>query len=102
MKPPVPRGIWLGATDALGRAAPTTEPYPHLCGHRLPRHGHRIRRRDCAACGDHATRTTPRPHLYNTAGLGCCPLPETHRAHQLPQLDDDQRATEARRTGEHD
>jgi hypothetical protein len=26
-------GVWLGASRALDRPVPVTEPYPHICGH---------------------------------------------------------------------
>lgn len=43
----LPRGVWLGASDVLGRPCPTSEPYPHI--HRW------VARRDCAACAQPAT-----------------------------------------------
>lgn len=56
-----PRGIWLGASYALGRNAATDQPYPHVCGitltGRVTGVRYRLTRRDCAACRE-ATRLT--------------------------------------------
>lgn len=46
--PTGPVGVWLGASYVLGRPAPVSEPYPHICGMRRPS-GARIQERDCAA-----------------------------------------------------
>lgn len=81
-------GVWLGASYALGRPVPVTEPYPHICsitvvgrasGQRL-----KLWRRDCAACiqQEHDERQQP-TELY-------------------PPVDPDITAAEARRMGEHD
>lgn len=48
-----PRGIWLGASTALGRPVPVGEPYPHI--HYRDIDGHTGRRvtlmpQDCMAC----------------------------------------------------
>lgn len=89
-----PRGIWLGASRALDRPAPTSQPYPCIChcpyvGFRS-RRVHTVQRNQCAA--DHPTRTTtrrtPRP----------APADPTQ---QLPPVDDDAREIDARKTGDH-
>ena len=47
-------GLWIGASVALRRPAPTCEPYPHTCGTSLTglMTGRPVRlgNRDCAAC----------------------------------------------------
>ena len=49
-----PRGVWLGASHALGRPVPVDEPYPHICGidivGRMTGARYRLWRRDCGAC----------------------------------------------------
>lgn len=53
-----PAGVWLGASYALGRPVPVTEPYPHLCGRLVPGgmtgRDVRITRTACAACAERA------------------------------------------------
>jgi hypothetical protein len=81
------RGIWLGASYALGKPAPVAEPYPHICGAavvgRMTGRQVRLWRRDCAACLTEA-REPPEP------------------TGDLPPTDPDVTAEEARRLGEHD
>jgi len=56
----VPCGAWLGASLALGRPVPASEPYPHVCGCRAGRL--RLSRRDCAACSiERQQQTAPGP-----------------------------------------
>lgn len=58
MSADAPRGVWLGASYALGRPVPVDGPYPHVChvkvigtvtGVRF-----RTQQRDCAACAQMA------------------------------------------------
>lgn len=55
--------LWIGASYALGRDLPVTEPYPHICGAevagRMTQRRYRLWRKDCAACAatEHANRT---------------------------------------------
>jgi hypothetical protein len=81
-------GRWIGASYVLGRDVLTGEPYPHVC--QLDVTGtmtgarSRLQRRDCAAClTEQAARRAPPPA-------------------PLPPVDDDTRALEARRLGEHE
>lgn len=83
-------GVWLGASYALGRDAPVTEPYPHICGQNITGRmtGRQVRlwRRDCAAC-------VQDEHDQQQQQLD---------VDQLPPVDPEQAALEARRLGEHD
>lgn len=82
-------GVWLGASYILRRPVPVGEPYPHVCSLAFVslRTGKRVwlGRRDCAACvqQEHEERQQ---------------LP----VDQLPPVDPDITALEARRLGEHD
>jgi hypothetical protein len=79
--------VWLGASYALGRPVPVTEPYPHICGTnvvgRETGRRYRLWRRDCAACiqDEHDER---------------------QQTDDYPPVDPDITAAEARRLGEHD
>lgn len=81
------RGIWLGASFALGRPAPVTEPYPHICGctivGRMTGRTVRLWRKECAACVQEANEQQ---------------LPSG----DLPPVHPDVLAEEARRLGEHE
>lgn len=82
-------GVWVGASYVLGRPAPLSEPYPHICGvtvtTRRTRERFRLRRIDCAACYYDAR------HRRELAGLVL-----------LPPVDLEITTAEARRLGEHD
>ncbi|MEV4638329.1 bifunctional DNA primase/polymerase [Actinoplanes sp. NPDC049548] len=64
-------GHWIGASKALGRLVPATDPYPHVCGRLVAAEdtgsGHPIRlgRRDCAACA-HDKHPRARPSTPDT------------------------------------
>ena len=51
-------GHWIGATEALGRPQPATDPYPHICrltvaaAHTVSGRPVRLTPRDCAACAE--------------------------------------------------
>jgi hypothetical protein len=81
--------VWHGASYVLGRPVYVDEPYPHLCAlqFRSPRNGQRmwISRRDCAACLQEAQSARQPPD-----------------SDQLPPIDPEITAAEARRLGEHD
>lgn len=66
----VPCGVWLGASAALGRPVPASEPYPHVCGGRVGRL--RLSRRDCAACLIER-QTPPAPGPLDAAALAALP-----------------------------
>lgn len=82
----MPTDVWLGASYALGRPAPVTEPYPHICHltvvGRMTGRQVELWSRDCAAClqQQHTERPPTDP----------------------PPVTDEQRAEEARRMGERD
>lgn len=59
-------GIWLGATYALGRDVPTSQPYPHICGITItgrmtPRLRIYLSRKACAACAEEAFTSKAHP-----------------------------------------
>ena len=69
MNPAATPGQWIGASAALGRAVPITEPYPHICDrivaaeHTVTGRPVRLRSRDCAGCADDKARAAGHPEL---------------------------------------
>jgi hypothetical protein len=80
----VEAGHWVAATLLLGKPAPISQPYPHVCGSLLPSGG-TVWRRDCGACQREAL-TAVSEVSETTAGL--------------PEVSEEQRQLEARKMGE--